>query len=133
MSNSGALRFGFTATPSLRWFHNGPLWTAESGASYGNSRIHFQDVDKGAFNGVSLQRNFVQVKFDHITYLNPGRITVLDPVGRIVDPSRLDTYSIASATSTRKLTQDIARQAYLNVRRDFTVRDTTVTVKRGAR
>ena len=132
MSNSGALRFGFTATPSLRWFHNGPLWTAEAGASYGNSRIHFQDVDKGAFNGVSLQRNFVQVKFDHITYLNPGRITVLDPVGRIVDPSRLDTYSIASATSTRKLTQDIARQAYLNVRRDFTVRDTTVTVKLGA-
>ena len=132
LANSGALRFGFTATPSLRWFHNGPVWTAEAGASYGNSRIHFQDVDKGAFNGVNLQRNYVQVKFDDITYLNPGRITVLDPAGRTVDPSRLDTYSIVSATSTRKLTQDIARQAYVNVRRDFTLRDTTVTVKLGA-
>lgn len=132
MANSGALRFGFTATPSLRWFHHGPLWTAEAGASYGNSRIHFQDVDRGAFNGVSLQRNYVQVKFDHITYLNPGRITVLDPTGRIVDPSQLDTYSIAGATSTRKLTQDIARQAYVNVRRDFNVNAANVTVKLGA-
>jgi TonB-dependent receptor len=132
IANSGALRFGFTATPSLRWFHNGPLWTAEAGASYGNSRIHFQDVDRGAFNGVTIQRNFVQVKFDDIIYLNPGRITAIDPTGKPVNPSSLDTYSIVSATSTRKLTQDIARQAYLNARRDFTVRDATVTVKLGA-
>lgn len=132
IANSGALRFGFTATPSLRWFHNGPVWTAESGASYGNGRIHFQDVDKGFFNGVTIQRNYVQVKFDDIFYLYPRQITVLDPAGRVVQPSLLDTYSIVSATSTRKLTQDITRQAYLNVRRDFTVQDVTVTVKLGA-
>lgn len=132
IANSGNLRFGFTASPSLRWYHQGPVWNAEAGASYGNSRIHFQDVDRGAFNGVSLQRNYVQLKFDDIFYLNPGRITVLDPAGRLVDPSRLDTYSIASATSTRKLTQDIARQAYLNVRRDFDVQGVIVTVRLGA-
>ncbi len=132
IANSGALRFGFTATPSLRWFHDGPLWKAEAGGSYGNSRIHFQDVDKGAFNGATFQRNFVQVKFDDISYLNPGRITVTDPAGRIVDPSRLDGYSIVSATSTRKLTQDIARQAYVNLRRDFDLHGVTVAVKLGA-
>ncbi len=132
IANSGALRFGFTATPSLRWFHQGPVWNAEAGASYGNSRIHFQDVDKGAFNGVTIRRSFVQVKFDDIFHLYPRQITVLDPTGRVVQPSQLDTYSIVSATSTRKLTQDITRQAYLNVRRDFTVQDATVTVKFGA-
>ncbi len=132
IANSGGRRFGVTAMPSLRWLHNGPVWNADAGVSYGNSRIHFQDVDKGAFNGATFQRNFVQVKFDEITYLNPGRITVSDPAGRFVDPARLDSYSIVSATSTRKLTQDIARQAYLNVRRDFDVRGVTVAVKLGA-
>ena len=132
VANSGARRYGFTATPSLRWFHHGPVWKAEGGASYGSSRIHFQDVDKGAFNGVTIQRNFVQVKFDDIFHLYPRQITVLDPAGRVVQPSQLETYSIVSATSTRKLTRDSTRQAYLNVRRDFTVNDATVTVKLGA-
>jgi TonB-dependent receptor len=132
IANSGALRFGFTATPSLRWLHDGPLWKSDAGLSYGNSRIHFQDIDKGAFNGVTVQRNYVQVKFDEIFYLYPRRITVLDPAGRVVDPSRLANYSVVSATSTRKLTQDIARQAYFNVRRTFDVQGVPVTVKLGA-
>ena len=122
IANSGARRYGFTATPSLRWLHEGPVWKADAGLSYGASRIHFQDVDKGAFNGVTVQRNFVQVKFDDILPLYPRRITVLDPAGRAVDPARLENYSVVSATSTRKLTRDLVRQAYLNVRRTLDVR-----------
>jgi len=132
IANSGARRFGFTATPSLRWWHDGPVWDVDAGLSYGNSRIHFQDIDKGAFNGVTVQRNFVQVKFDDIFFLHPRGITVLDPAGRIVDPSRLENYSVVSATSTRKLTQDIARQAFLHVRRTVEVAGVPVTVKVGA-
>jgi TonB-dependent receptor len=133
INNSSYLRFGFTATPSLRWYHNGPIWTAEAGASYGNSRVHFQDIDKGFFNGVTITRNYLQVKADNITYLfpGPGRTTLLDPAGRTVDPTRLDSYSIVSANSQRKLTQDIGRQAYFNVRRDLTLGGTTVAVKLG--
>ena len=132
IANSGGRRFGFTATPSLRWLHDGPVWKTDTGLSYGNSRIHFQDVDKGAFNGATVQRNYVQVKFDDIFHLYPRQITVLDPAGKAVDPSRLDNYSVVSATSTRKLTQDIARQAYFNVRRTFDAGDVPVTVKLGA-
>jgi len=132
IANSGARRYGFTATPSLRWLHEGPVWKADAGLSYGASRIHFQDVDKGAFNGVTVQRNFVQVKFDDILPLYPRRITVLDPAGRAVDPARLENYSVVSATSTRKLTRDLVRQAYLNVRRTLDVRGVPVTVKLGA-
>ena len=132
IANSGARRYGFTATPSLRWLHEGPVWKTDAGLSYGASRIHFQDVDKGAFNGVTVQRNFVQVKFDDIFHLYPRRITVLDPAGRAVDASRLEHYSVVSATSTRKLTRDLVRQAYFNVRRTLDVRGVPVTVKLGA-
>lgn len=132
IANSGRIRPGRTYTPSLRWLHDGPIWKSDAGMAYGSSRIDYQDIDKGRFNGVTIQRNNVTLAFDDIFYLRPGRITVTDPNGRPVNPSDLDTYSVVSANSNRQRTYDTTRQAYYNLRRDFNVRDNPLTVKVGA-
>ena len=132
IANNGRIRPGRTLTPSLRWLHEGPVWKSDVGASYGTSRIDYQDIDKGFFNGVTIQRNNVQILFDDIFYLRPGKITALDPNGRPVDPTQLDNYSIVSANSVRQRTYDTTRQAYGNIRRDFRIRDIPVTTKLGA-
>ena len=132
IANNGRIRPGRTISPSLRWYHDGPIWKTDTGASYGNSRIDYQDIDKGFFNGVTVQRNNVTVNFDDIFYLRPGKISVYDPDGKVVDPSRLDSYSIVSANSVRQRTYDTTKQAYTNVRRDFYIRDNLVSLKLGA-
>ena len=132
ISNNGRIRPGRTLTPSLRWLHEGPLWKTDVGVSYGTSRIDYNDIDKGFFNGVTIQRNNVQILFDDIFYLRPGKITVLDPNGRPVDPTQLDNYSLVSANSIRQRTYDTTRQAYGNIRRDLRVREIPVTLKLGA-
>jgi iron complex outermembrane receptor protein len=132
IANSGRIRPGRTISPSLRWLHEGPVWKSDLGVSYGNSRIHYQDIDLGAFNGVTVQRNNLQILFDDIFYLRPGRITVLDVQGRPVDPTDLDSYSLISANSNRQRTYDTVRQAYGNIRRDVFIRDVPVTIKIGA-
>jgi iron complex outermembrane recepter protein len=132
IANNGRIRPGRTISPSLRWIHDGPLWKSDAGISYGNSRIHYQDIDLGAFNGMTIRRNNVQILFDDIFYLRPGRITVLDHLGRPIDPTQLDNYSIVSANSNRQRTYDTVKQAYGNLRRDFAVRDVPVTIKVGA-
>ncbi|MBI4624071.1 MAG: TonB-dependent receptor [Verrucomicrobia bacterium] len=132
ISNNGRIRPGRTYTPSLRWLHEGPLWKSDAGVAYGNSRIHYQDIDKGFFNGMTVQRNNVTINFDDIFYLRPGKITITDPNGRPVDPSKLENYSLVSGNSVRQRTYDTTRQAYGNLRRDFTVRDMPATFKVGA-
>ncbi|MEO6245515.1 MAG: TonB-dependent receptor, partial [Opitutaceae bacterium] len=131
IGNNGRIRPGRTVTPTLRWLHDGPVWKSDAGMAYGNSRIDYQDIDKGAFNGMTIQRNNVQILFDDIFYLRPGKITVLDPDGRVVDPSKLENYSLVSANSNRQRTYDTTRQAYANIRRDIFIRDTPVTIKAG--
>jgi TonB-dependent receptor len=131
ISNGGRIRPGRTIAPSLRWLHEGPVWKSDAGIAYGNSRIHYQDIDKGAFNGMTIRRNNVQILFDDIFYLRPGKITVLDPNGRPVDPSSLDSYSLVSANSNRQRTYDTTRQGYGNIRRDFVVRDIPMGLKVG--
>ncbi|MDP3070593.1 MAG: carboxypeptidase regulatory-like domain-containing protein [Opitutaceae bacterium] len=132
IGNGGRIRPGRTVTPSLRWLHEGPVWKSDAGVAFGNSRIHYQDIDKGAFNGMTIQRTHVQILFDDIFYLRPGKITVRDHNGAIVDPTKLENYSLVSANSNRQRTYDSTRQAFYNVRRDFMVRETPVTVKVGA-
>ena len=132
ITNNGRIRPGRTITPSLRWLHEGPVWKSDAGVAYGNSRIHYQDIDKGFFNGMTVQRNNVSIQFDDIFYLRPGRITVKDPSGALVDPSNLSTYSLVSANSNRQRTYDTTRQAYGNLRRDFSIRNIPISLKIGA-
>lgn len=131
MTVGGRLRPGRTIMPTLRWWHDGPVWKAESGISWSNSRINYQDIDKGSFNTATMRRTNVTILFDDIFYLRPNKITVLDPAGRPVDPYRLDTYSIVNAVSTRQMTYDTKRQAFANLRRDFDAGGVPMSLKGG--
>lgn len=131
ISNGGRIRPGRTISPSLRWIHEGPVWKSDAGVSYGNSRIHYQDIDLGAFNAMTIRRTHLQVLFDDIFYLRPGRITVLDHRGAPVDWTDLDSYSVVSANSNRQKTYDTVKQAYYNLRRDLMVREIPVSLKVG--
>ena len=131
IGNGGRIRPGRTISPSLRWLHEGPVWKSDAGVAYGNSRIDYQDIDLGSFNGMTIQRNNLQILFDDIFYLRPGKITVRDHLGQTVDPTDLNSYSLVSANSNRQRTYDTVRQAYANIRRDFSIRDVPVTVKVG--
>jgi TonB-dependent receptor len=115
----------------LRWLHDGPTWKSDAGISYGTSRIQYQDIDLGAFNGMTIQRNNLQILFDDMNYMQPGKITVLDHDGRPVDYTDLDSYSLVSANSNRQITYDTVKQVYYNVRRDFMLREVPVSVKVG--
>jgi iron complex outermembrane recepter protein len=131
ISNGGRIRPGRTISPSLRWMHEGPIWKSDAGVSYGNSRIHYQDIDLGAVNGMTIRRTNVTILFDDIYYLRPGKITVLDPNGRPVDWTDINNYSLVSANSNRQKTYDTVKQAYYNLRRDFMVRETPLSLKGG--
>ena len=117
--NTGRIRPGRTIMPTLTWRHDGPLWKLESGVSYSTSRIHYQDIDDGAFNSFIGRRTNVTIRFDDIFYLRPSTITITDPSGKRVDPSDLSNYSIVSANSVRQKAYETRRQAYGNARRDF--------------
>jgi iron complex outermembrane recepter protein len=130
--NSGRIRPGRTIMPTLLWRHDGPTWKMDSGVSYSTSRIQYQDIDKGVFQGSTSRRTNVTIKYDDIFYLRPGTITVTDPNGLPVDPYDLDTYSLVSANSTRQTTYDTKRQAYGNIRRDFIAREIPISLKAGA-
>ena len=129
--NNGRIRPGRTIMPSLSWRHDGPLWKVESGLSYSTSRIHYQDIDDGSFNSFIGRRTNVTINFDDIFYLRPGNFTVTDPAGKVVDPSKLDSYSIISANSVRQKAYETRRQAFGNIRRDFMVREIPVGLKAG--
>lgn len=131
ISNGGRIRPGRTISPSLRWIHDGPTWKTDAGVSYGNSRIQYQDIDLGAFNGMTIRRTNVQILFDEIFYLRPGKISVFDHNGRPIDWTDLDNYSLVSANSNRQTTYDTVKQAYYNVRRDFMVREIPLSLKVG--
>jgi TonB-dependent receptor len=131
MRNDADGKVGTTWMPTLVWRHDGPVWKSEAGAGYSHSTNIFSDIDKGYFAIATARRTGVTVAFDDIFYLRPRRITVTDAAGLPVDPSKLDNYSLISATSNQRPSSDLKRSAYANLRRDFVVRDVPVTLKAG--
>ncbi|WP_414661738.1 carboxypeptidase regulatory-like domain-containing protein [Horticoccus sp. 23ND18S-11] len=132
ITTRGRILPGRTFMPSLIYRHDGPVWKAESGVSYSNSRLHYQDIDKDAFDANFGRRTGVTVSFDDIFYLRPGRFTVTDGVtGAPVNPYDINSYSLTTAASTRTLAYDTKRTAFANLRRDLEVRGVPVTLKGG--
>ncbi len=131
MRNDADGKVGTTWMPTLVWRHDGPVWKSEAGAGYSHSTNIFSDIDKGYFAIATARRTGVTVSFDDIFYLRPRRITVTDAAGMPVDPSKLDNYSLISATSNQRPSSDLKRSAYANLRRDFVVREVPVALKAG--
>jgi iron complex outermembrane receptor protein len=132
LDNSGMRqKSGTTYTPTLTYRHDGPVWKAEAGLGHSRASNHYRDDYRGFFNSSQARRSGVTVSFDDIFYLRPGRITVVDPAGRPVDPYNLANYSLTSASNGYQESSDLQRSAFGNIRRGFDVRGVPMALKGG--
>ena len=77
------------------------------------------------------QRSNVTVSFNDIIWQRPNTITVTDAAtGAAVDPYRLDSYALQSASDGTQRTTDIKRTAFVEIERPFSWR-VPVTIKSG--
>ncbi len=133
VGNGAREKTGTTYMPTLRYYHDGPIWKAEAGAGYSRASNHYRDIDKGYFNGASARRTGVTVRFSDIFYLRPGKIEVTDGrTGEPVNPYDLNSYVLNTASSDFRESTDLQRSAFANLRRDFSIRQLPVSVKFGA-
>ena len=116
--------------PSLSYWHDGPIWKAESGVGFSRSLRKRTDLSEGYFNATQARRQNVTVSFDDIFYLRPRVITVTDATGQPVDPHALSSYTLDTATSSLLETMDLQRNAFASIRRDMFWR-IPVTLKAG--
>jgi TonB-dependent receptor len=120
LANDGNNRTHRTYMPTLVWRHDGPTWKAEAGAAHSQAINRNRGVDSGAFRNSTARRTGVTVSFDDIFYLRPQRITVTDgTTSAPVDPYKLNNYVMSSVNDTQNDSDDIQRNAYANLRRDF--------------
>ena len=123
---------GTTSMESITWRHNGSIWKAEAGAAYSYSGQHNRDIARGILRNSTAQRTNVTIKFDDITYLRPGRITVTDgTTGAPVDPFQLSNYALTSANWQEDNWLTFKTTAYANLQRSFNLREIPVTLKGG--
>ena len=131
--NGARQKAGTTYMPTVRFYHDGPIWKSDAGAGLSHASNHYRDVDKGYFNGASSRRTNVTVAFSEIFYLRPGKISVTDgPTGLPVNPYNLNSYVLNTANSDFRESSDLQRSAFANLRRDFDVRNIPVSIKVGA-
>ncbi len=132
IGNGSRQKAGTTYMPSLRWFHEGRLWKIDAGIGHSQASNHYRDIDKGFFNSASTQRSNVTVTFEDIFYLRPRVIKVTDgTTGAPVDPYNLNTYALTSGNSDWWESLDVQRSAFGNIRRDFFVGETPLSLKTG--
>lgn len=112
-------RTNSTATPSLVWKHNGPVWKLEAGLGYSRGRNTFRAVDKGYFSSSTARRTGATIAFDDIFYLRPNTITVNDAAGAPLDPYNINNYVITAAGSNPVTTYDTQKGASASVLREF--------------
>ncbi len=133
VGNGSRQKAGTTFMPTFRYFHEGPVWKIDAGAGYSHASNHYRDIDKGFFNGASARRGNVTVRFSDIFYLRPGKIEVTDgTTGAPINPYKLDSYYLNTASSDFRESSDLQRSAMANMRRDFDVRNWPVSLKVGA-
>jgi hypothetical protein len=123
IADNGRIRPGRTISPLCAGSMRGRFGKATPASATATRRIHYLDIDKGFFNGMTIQRNYVQILFDDIFCLRPGKITVKDPQGKLSARPISTTTRSFRPDSIRQIAYDTTRQAYYNVRRDFFVRE----------
>ncbi|MBI4626179.1 MAG: hypothetical protein HY736_23525 [Verrucomicrobia bacterium] len=111
-----------TATPSLVWRHDGPVWKMEAGAGYSRSMDTRRAVDKGFFSNSTAQRSGATISFADNFYLRPNTITVTDAAGAPLDPYNINTYVATQGTSNPQTDYAIQKKANASVQRELSTR-----------
>jgi len=130
LAAGGRNRINRTFMPTFTWRHNGPVWRMEAGIGHSQGTNRIRDIDKGFFNNSVSRRTGVTVAFDDNFYLRPGRVTVTDAAGAVVDPYSLSSYSLVSSNTIQNDSMDLQRSTYGNARSDFNL-GIPITLKAG--
>jgi len=119
LGNTYRDRRNSTATPSLVWRHDGPIWKMEAGVGLSLARNTFRAVDKGYFSNSTAQRSGVTIAFADIFYLRPNTITVTDTAGAPVNPYDINNYAVTQGTSNPVTNRATQKGANASIARDF--------------
>ncbi|MBP8255677.1 MAG: TonB-dependent receptor [Opitutaceae bacterium] len=112
----------------LKWRHQGPIWTAEAGASASHSTNHYRTTDYG-YMGATFRINDMGLRFDDIADSTPGRITATKG-GVPVDLFDARNYTIFQPNKLFIDGSDLINSMYANLERTFSA-TIPVTVKMG--
>ncbi len=112
-------RTNSTATPSLVWRHDGPVWKMDAGVGFSRGWNTFRATDKGYFSNTTAQRSGATISFADIFYLRPNTITVTDAAGVPLDPYNINNYVVTQGTSNPVSTYDIQKGANASAQREF--------------
>lgn len=129
--NESRSRATVTYMPTLLYRHDGSIWKAQAGVAYSSSIGGYLSTDRGYFTSSQARRTGVTISFEDINALRPGRITVTDAAGAVLDPHEVRNYSVGTATSTPISSCDVQRSAQAHLARDLDWRGTPVTLKAG--
>ena len=109
-----------TATPTLVWRHDGPVWRADAGLGLSLARQTRRDIDKGYFNTTTARRTNATVSFADIFYLRPNTITVADgTTGAPLDPYNINSYAMTATSANPVTSSDLQRGGYVSLAREF--------------
>ncbi|MEN9635806.1 MAG: hypothetical protein RL077_4210 [Verrucomicrobiota bacterium] len=132
LSSGSRKKSGTTYMPTFVWRHDGRVWKAEAGLGHSWASNHYVDIDKGIFNSSTARRNNVTIAFEDINYLRPAKISVTERgTGQAVDPYEISNYVLTSGNSSSTEAFDLKRNAYVNARRDFSVKGIPFSLRAG--
>lgn len=112
----------------VKWRHQGPVWTAEAGASASRSTNHYRTTDYG-YMGATFRINDIGLRFDDISNSTPGRVSATKG-GVAVDLFDARNYTIFQPNKLFIDGSDLINSMYANVERTFG-NAIPVTVKMG--
>lgn len=119
-ANAARNKVNTTYMPTLIYRHRGPIWQSEAGLGLSHAVNHYRDIDRGyMFNSV-VRRSNVTVSFADNGYERPGAISVTDGATAL-NPWGLSDFSLISGDTQPRDGTDIKRNAYANIRREFSL------------
>lgn len=113
---------GTTYMPSLRWKHNGPVWTWQINSAFSRASNHYRNFDKGYFQANNAFFRNLTIRFEDMHFDRPGVISVRNAAGAGVDPYRLDNYNLETVQGTTIDGVDIVRSLSGSAQREFDFR-----------
>lgn len=106
---------------SAKYRHNGLVWKIDGGAYFSRSTNTYRDIDFGFFASTLARVRTITMRYDDINTVRqgPGTVTATTTAGAPVDLYSLDSYTLASADSNQRTSQDAFVGGNVRAQREF--------------
>jgi iron complex outermembrane receptor protein len=117
----------------LNYRHIGQLWDVTGGVGYNFGDQTYRNTSHRQFENTSGRITGATVEFDGYTQFLPGKITVRNAAGDLVDPFKLDSYNFyLNGANTTRDNDSTARNARIDAKRKFYTNNLNFSLKAGA-